>query len=204
VAAWHHLHQALTRAGGWAQYPAGRELPVVEGTLIRITVQHLPHDGTPKPMWLWHHAPPGTPIEVELLWKAYLRRFDQEHFHRFTKVHLGLARARLLAAEAVDRWIAVVIAGYAQLRAAAASVADQPRPWQRKTAPGTSPTPCRVRAGFRRLRAHLGTPAGTAEITRPGTGRPPGRKNPPKPRQPVYNKSDITLMASLARAASPP
>jgi hypothetical protein len=204
VSAWHHLHQAVSRTGAWAGHPAGVALPVVDGTLIRITVQRLGHSGAPKPVWLWHHAPPGTPIDVDLLWKGYLRRFDQEHFHRFAKVHLGLARARLLAAEAVDRWITLVIAGYAQLRAAALLVSDQPRPWQRKTAPGKIPTPCRVRAGFRRLRTHLGTPAGVPKIVRPGTGRPPGRKNPAKPRVPVYNKSDITLMASLARAATTP
>lgn len=204
VSAWHHLHQALSRTGGWAGYPAGRDLPVLSGTLIRITVARLPHDGAPKPLWLWHHAPPGTAVEIDLLWKAYLRRFDQEHFHRFAKVHLGLARARLLSAQGVDRWIALVIAGYAQLRAAAPLVADQPRPWQKKTAPGRIPTPCRVRAGFRRLRGALGTPAGAAKPTRPGRGRAPGSKNAPKPRQPVYNKSDITLMASLARSAPPP
>jgi hypothetical protein len=204
VAAWHHLHQAVTRTGRWARYPAGQRLPLVEGTLIRVTVQRLAHEGAPKPMWLWHHAPPGTPVDVDLLWKGYLRRFDQEHFHRFAKVHLGLARARLCSAEATDRWIALVIAGYAQLRAASPVVSDQPRPWQRKTAPGKIPTPCRVRAGFRRLRAHLGTPAGAVKIARPGRGRPPGRKNAPKSRQPVYNKSDITLMASLARGTPPP
>jgi len=204
VVAWHHLHQAVTRTGGWARHPAGQRLPLVEGTLIRVTVQRLAHESAPKPMWLWHHAPPGTPVDVDLLWKGYLRRFDQEHFHRFAKVHLGLARARLCSAEATDRWIALVIAGYAQLRAASPVVSDQPRPWQRKTAPGKIPTPCRVRAGFRRLRTHLGTPAGAVKTARPGRGRPPGRKNAPKPRQPVYNKSDITLMASLARGTPQP
>ena len=136
--------------------------------------------------------------------KAYLRRFDQEHFHRFAKVHLGLARARLLSAQAIDRWAAVVIAGYAQLRAAAPLVADRARPWQKRTAPGAIPTPCRVRAAFRHLRGEVGSPAGPAKPVTPGRGRPPGRGNAPKPRQPVYNKSDIALMASLARSAPPP
>ncbi|MBS2964798.1 hypothetical protein KGA66_17200, partial [Actinocrinis puniceicyclus] len=147
---------------------------------------------------------PGTPVDVDLLWKAYLRRFDQEHFHRFAKVHLGLARARVLSAQAADRWAALVIAGYAQLRAAAPLVADQPRAWQKKTAAGRMPTPCRVRAGFRRLRGQLGSPAGAAKSVRPGRGRPPGRRNKPKPLRPVYNKSDIALMASRARTAAPP
>jgi DDE superfamily endonuclease len=190
VRAWHGLHQALDRSGEWAGFPAGRDLPVLPGTLIRIEVEKLPHDGRPKPVWLWHAAAPGTPPDVDLLWKAYLRRFDQEHFHRFAKVHLGLDNARLLSADAVDRWIAVVMAGYAQLRQAAALVVDQPKPWQKKTAPDAIPTPCRVRAGFRRLRAVLGTPAGAAKTTRPGPGRPPGRGNRPKAQQPVYRKSD--------------
>jgi len=204
VTAWHNLHQALTRTGPWSDFPAGQGLPILPGTLIKINVERLPRGAQPKPLWLWHTTPAGTTAEVDLLWKAYLRRFDQEHFHRFAKVRLGLAHARLISADAADRWNAVVLAAYAQLRAAAPLVADEPRPWQKKTAPGKLPTPCRVRAGFRRLRGHLGTPAGAVKPTRPGTGRPPGRKNPPKPRVPVYNKSDITLMASLARAATPP
>jgi len=77
VAAWHGLHQALTRTGAWADHPPG-DLPIVSGTLICVVVDRLPHDGKPKPVWLWHCAPPGTAIDVDLLWKAYLRRFDQE------------------------------------------------------------------------------------------------------------------------------
>jgi hypothetical protein len=204
VSAWWNLHQAVARSGVWSGFPAGRQLPVLPGTLIKISVERLPRGAQPKPLWLWHSTPAAGTAQVELLWRAYLRRFDQEHFHRFAKVHLALARARLISADAADRWHAVVLAAYAQLRAAAPLVADQPRAWQRKTAPGALPTPCRVRAGFRRLRGQLGTPAGAVKPVRPGTGRPKGRKNPPKPRVPVYNKSDITLMASLARAATPP
>jgi hypothetical protein len=66
------------------------------------------------------------------------------------------------------------------------------------------PTPCRVRAGFRRLRGGLGTPAGAAKTVRAGSGWPLGRRNAPKPGQAVYNKSDIALMAGLARSAPPP
>ncbi|MBS2967210.1 hypothetical protein KGA66_29565, partial [Actinocrinis puniceicyclus] len=82
-----------------AGYPAGRDLPILEGSVIRVTVERLAHQGAPKPLWLWHRAPPGTRVDVDLLWKAYLRRFDQEHLHRFAKVHLGLARARVLSAQ---------------------------------------------------------------------------------------------------------
>lgn len=190
VSAWHTVHQALQRNGRFATYPADHDLPVVPGTLIRVHVEKLPHGAPAKPLWLWHAAAPGTVPDIDLLWKAYLRRFDQEHFHRFAKVYLGLDAARLLSAEATDRWIALIIAGYAQLRHAAALVADQPRPWHRATAPGVLPTPCRTRSGFRRLRTELGTPAGMAKPTTPGPGRPPGRKNKPKNRIPVYRKLD--------------
>jgi hypothetical protein len=60
-------------------------------------------------------------------------------------------------------------------------------------------------AGNRELRDSLwAPPADAVKLVRPRTGRPPDRKNPPKPRVPVYNKSDITLMASLDRTATPP
>jgi hypothetical protein len=38
-------------------------------------------------------------------------------------------------------------------------------------------TPGRVRAGFRRVRATVGTPASTAKPAAPGPGRPKGSKN---------------------------
>jgi hypothetical protein len=134
---------------------------------------------------MWHTTAPGTAVDVDLLWKAYLRRFDQEHFHHFAKVHLGLARARLLSAHATDRWMALVITGYTQLRAAAPLVADQPKPWQRTTAPGRIPTPCRTRAGFRRRRAARGTPADTAKPSGPvWDGRRAARTGIPSPTPP--------------------
>lgn len=186
VTAWRTVHQRLQRNGRFTHFPADRDLPVVPGTLIRVQVEKLPHGGAAKALWLWHHAAPGGEPDIDLLWKAYLRRFDQEHFHRFAKVYLGPGAARLLSAQATDRWIWLIMAGYAQLRHAAALVADQPRPWHNKTVPGALPTPCRTRTGFRRLRAQLGTPAGMAKPATPGPGRPPGRKNRPKSRIPVY------------------
>jgi hypothetical protein len=204
VRAWHRMHQALHRGVAWAEFPEDRDVPILAGTLIQVRVERLPHGGAVKPLWLWHTGPPGAEPDVDLVWKAYLRRFDQEHFHRFAKVYLGLDRARLQSARAADRWISLVVAGYAQLRLTAPLVADEPKAWQRKTAPGVLPTPCRARAGFRRLRAALGTPAGAAKNTRPGPGRPKGRKNRPKPRQPVYRKTDKTPTPKQQKATAPP
>lgn len=188
VRAWTGLHQRLTRTGRWAGYPADQELPIVSGTVIQVTVEHLPDGRTPsKDIWLWHAGP--VPADVELLWKAYLRRFDQEHFHRFAKVHLGLGRAHLGSAAATDRWVNLIMAVYAQLRLASPLVDDLRRPWHPKPQPGTPLSPYRVRLGFRRLRTTLGTPAGSPKDTRPGPGRPKGSKNQPKAKRPPHRKS---------------
>jgi hypothetical protein len=189
VRAWGGLHQRLTRTGRWAGYPVDQELPIVSGTVIQVVVEHLP-DGrkAPKDLWLWHAGP--VPAHVDLLWKAYLRRFDQEHFHRFTKVHLGLVRAHLQSAEATDRWVNLVMAAYAQLRLASPLVDDLRRPWHPKPQPGVTLSPYRVRLGFRRLRATLDTPADSQKFTRPGPGRPKGSKNRPKPKRPPHRKAN--------------
>src|SRR6266550_2587207 len=49
--AWHRMHPRLKARGAWAGHQG--ELPVIEGTLVKLTVEHLPHDRAPKPVWLW-------------------------------------------------------------------------------------------------------------------------------------------------------
>jgi hypothetical protein len=192
VRAWRDLHQKLTRIGRWAGYPAGQRLPIVGGTVIQVVVDRLPDGRKPlKDLWLWHTGPLEADKDlVDLLWKAYLRRFDQEHFHRFAKVYLGMARAHLASAQATDRWMHLIMAAYAQLRLASPLVDDLRRPWHPRPQPGKPLTPYRVRLGFRRLRAKLGTPAGSPKPARPGTGRPKGSKNRPKDKRPPYRKRD--------------
>jgi hypothetical protein len=78
--AWDRMHPRLTHRGAWADH-AGR-LPIVEGTLIRLQVEHLPGQRDAKPIWLWSaHTGADTddpPAEVIRCWQAYLRRFDEE------------------------------------------------------------------------------------------------------------------------------
>ena len=49
--AWARLHQRLERRAGWERHEG--ELPVVEGTLIRLQVDHLPGCRDADPVWLW-------------------------------------------------------------------------------------------------------------------------------------------------------
>jgi hypothetical protein len=190
VQAWRNMHQQLGRSGHWADWPAGKPLPIVAGTIIRISVQRLPGGRTPqRDIWLFHTAPAGVEPDLDLLWKAYLRRFDQEHFHRFAKVYLGSGAPRLASAAATDRWVMLTLAAYAQLRIASGLPDQLRRPWQARLPPGTTPSPYRTRLGFRRLRARLGCPTQPAKFTRPGPGRPRGSKNRPKTPRPPHRKS---------------
>jgi hypothetical protein len=85
--AWHRLHPRLTRRAAWLEHEG--DLPVLEGTLIRLTVDHLPGDGDPKPLWLWSSRTDAPPSHVDQLWQTFLRRFDLEHTFRLFKQTLG-------------------------------------------------------------------------------------------------------------------
>jgi hypothetical protein len=187
VTAWQPVHQMLHRhCGGWEDWPEDRELPLIEGTLIRLAVTRQAR-GHPalEPMWLWAGTPDAGDAEVRALWQAYLRRFDLEHTFRFLKCQLGWTRPLLRDPAAADRWTWLLIACCAQLYLARALAAVIRLPWQRHQ-PAAAMTPGRVRAGFRRARQAAGTPASTAKPAKPGPGRPEGSKNRQKaPRYPA-------------------
>jgi hypothetical protein len=182
--AWDRLHPRLTRRAAWTGHPG--ELPIVEGTLIRLSVDRLPGERNPKPVWLWHSGTGPAPAEVDRLWRAFLRRFDLEHTFRLLKQTLGWTRPRVRTATQADRWTWLIIAAYTQLRLARHFTDDLRRPWERPPAKPGRLTPARVRRGFRNLRTKIAQPAGAPKPSRPGPGRPPGSRNKqPTPRPSV-------------------
>jgi hypothetical protein len=172
--AWPRLHQQLEHRGSWEDHPG--ELPVIEGTLIRLAVDHLPGQRDADPVWLWSSRAGTMEEEVNRAWQAFLRRFDIEHMFRFCKQQLGWTRPKLRDPAVADRWTWLVIAAYAQLHLARDLADDIRLPWQRPCAPGRL-TPSRVRRGYRRLRQDLPVPASAPKPSRPGPGRPKGSKN---------------------------
>jgi hypothetical protein len=74
--AWDRLHPRLTHRSAWLAHDG--PLPVIEGSLIRLQVDHLPGDRDPKPVWLWCSVTGAAPAGVDRLWQAFLRRFDLE------------------------------------------------------------------------------------------------------------------------------
>ena len=172
--AWGQLHQRLASRAGWDDHDG--ELPVIEGTLIRLAVDHLPGDRSPGPLWLWTTAAATTADAVDRTWQAFLRRFDIEHTFRFFKQILGWTRPKLRDPAAADRWTWLIIAAYTQLWLARGLAADIRLPWQRPCPPGRL-TPARVRRGFRNIRQALPALANAPKPGKPGPGRPPGSKN---------------------------
>ncbi|MET8945457.1 NF041680 family putative transposase [Streptomyces sp. NPDC004542] len=174
---WDRMHQQLQRRGPWAEdiHP-DEELPLLHGTLIRLTVQRLPSERRPDPVWLWSSRTGADASHVDLLWSSYLRRFDLEHTFRLFKQTLGWTAPRLRNPQAADLWTWLVIAAYTQLRLARPLAEDHHRPWERPKPPRQS-SPTRVRRGFRHIRPHLPRPASVPKPATPGPGRPPGRRN---------------------------
>jgi len=66
AAAWDRVHPRLTHRAAWEGHDG--PLPVIEGTLIRLQVDHLPGDRDPKPVWLWFSRTGAAPGEVDQLW----------------------------------------------------------------------------------------------------------------------------------------
>ena len=179
---WDRMHPRLEHQGAWAEHPG--QLPIVEGTVIRLQVEHLPGQREAKPIWLWSsHTSADTggdterfAAEIIRCWRAYLRRFDLEHTIRLWKQTLGWTAPRLRSPEAADRWTWLILAAHTQLRLARHLAADLRRPWERPL-PVERLTPARVRRGFRQLREKVSQPAGPPKPTHPGPGRPPGTTN---------------------------
>ncbi|MFI6803335.1 NF041680 family putative transposase [Streptosporangium canum] len=148
--AWDQLHPRLTRRAAWIGHEM--ELPLIEGTVIRLTVECLPGGADPKPVWLWWSGTGGDAADVDRLWQAFLRRFDLEHTFRLFKQTLGWTAPKIRDPEAADRWTWLILAVHTQLRLARSLATDLRRPWE-KPAPPERLTPARVRRGFRNLRA---------------------------------------------------
>ncbi len=69
--AWDRIHPRLTTRSAWIDHTG--ELPVIEGTLIRLEVDRLPGGHAPLPVWLWSSATGLLGKDVDLHWQALER-----------------------------------------------------------------------------------------------------------------------------------
>jgi hypothetical protein len=84
---------------------SGGPRPIVRGTVLRVQVQRAPaRTRPPRVLWLWWTGPDGVQLDLDLAWRAYVRRFDLEHTVRFAKQPLGRTIPRPRTPEQADRW----------------------------------------------------------------------------------------------------
>jgi hypothetical protein len=188
VRAWANLHPKVRmHEGRGSRGP----LPIVRGTLVLVEVERLPHGERRREarvLWLWWHGPDGEAPDLELIWRAYIRRFDLEHTFRFLKQTLGWTTPRVRHPEQADRWTWLVVAAYTQLRLARACVADRRLPWERRYDPGRL-TPIRVHRVVSALLPKLGTPAKPPKPCGRSPGRPKGSLSGRSKRYPAVKKT---------------
>src|SRR5688572_8831738 len=142
---WNALHPRLTHRTAWIGHIG--TLPIIEGTVILLTVDRLPSGATAKPVWLWWSKPEATDAETDLLWQAFLCRFDIEHTFRMLKQTLGWTSPKLRSPQAADRWTWLLLTAYTQLRLARDLTTDLRHPWE-KARPAQRLSPSRIRRGF--------------------------------------------------------
>ena len=185
VQAWAGLHPKQHRHPG---HGSGGPRPIVRGTIVRVQVQRIPaKTRPPKVLWLWWAGPDGLQLDLDLAWRAYVRRFDCEHTVRFCKQTLGWTTPRPRHPTQADRWTWLVLAGYTQLRLARQLTADARLPWERPRPPSKL-SPYRVRRGFPRLLCTLGSPAAAPKPSGSSPGRPKGHRSGPALRHPAVKK----------------
>jgi len=184
VRAWSGLHaKPPTHAGSGGS----AERPIVRGTVVRVEVSRLPgHTRKPQVLWLWWSGQ-GEP-DLAFLWRAYVRRFDQEHTFRLLKGTLNWTVPRFRHPVQADRWSWLVLAAYTQLRLARPFVADQRLPWERPLRPGHL-TPYRVRRAVSALLPFLATPANPPKPCGRSPGRPKGARSGPARRCPALKRA---------------
>ncbi len=181
VRAWAELHPKHHAQPGRG---TRKTRPIVRGTIVLVEVSRLPSQTRkPQALWLWWHGPDGA-LDLDVLWRAYVRRFDLEHTLRFCKQSLGWTTPRVRYPEQADRWTWLVVAAYAQLHLARSWIADRRLPWERPLALGKL-TPSRVRRALSALLPMVGTPAkapkpcGRSQAGRKGAdpGMPPATRS---------------------------
>jgi hypothetical protein len=185
VKAWTGLHPKQQRHPGHGS-PGPR--PIVRGTILRVQVERVPaRTRPPKVLWLWW-AGPGS-CDLDLAWRALVRRFDLEHTIRFANQTLGWTTPRPRHPAQAERWTWLVLAADAQLRLARAAAGDQRLPWE-VPRPQPRRSPYRVRRGFPRLLCALGSPAATPK---------PWGCSPAGPRA-----GPLSRLSAIRRSRSPP
>lgn len=183
IQAWRNMLMRGTRDFPMQRYPF---------TLVRIEV--TTEDGIPlhrRPLWLLVMGVRREELSLREIYEAYLRRPDQEHYHRFSKQRLLATTYQTPDAQREEQWWRLTQIVYFQLWLARPLTRSLPRPWERYLPHREErpPSPSLVQRDFSRLIRQLGTPARAAKPRGKSPGRAKGTRLPPRKRHPVVRKA---------------
>jgi hypothetical protein len=152
-------------------------------------------------MWLMLMGPRRAEIRTSDAVEDYGRRFDQEHFHRFSRQRLLFDAYQTPVAEHEENWTMLTGLAYAQLFAARTCATAIVRPWERP--PDLESTavlsPSMVQRDFGHLIRQVGTPARAPKLRNLATGPVPGTSLGPRTRHAVVRRA----RAGPVRARAP-
>jgi hypothetical protein len=160
-----------------------------------LRIDHLDEQGQPgnrKPMWLTLEGQRRDEIATSDALVDYIRRFDQEHMHRFWRQNLLFADFQTPVTRHEETWTNIVMLAYLQLYVARTVAPVIERPWHRHARPDRPAaclSPSMVQRGFSALIRQLGTPARAPKPRNLARGPSPGSKRPPRERHPVIRKT---------------
>jgi hypothetical protein len=143
------------------------------------------------PLWLLAVGQRRHELSAQAIYQAYGQRYDLEHFFRFGKQKMLLARFQTPEDVREEKWWQLVHLAYAQLWMARQVANSLPRPWERNL-PAMKKglmSPTLVQRDFGRIIRQIGTPAKPPKPRFISPGRRKGTKLPPRPRRKVVVKS---------------
>ena len=182
IQAWHNLLMRGSKGNPMHQHPF---------TLVRIRFYN--HKGEAlfqKPLWLIVMGEQRMTLALLDIYKAYLQRYDLEHFFRFGKQKLLLDKFQTPDDKQEEHWWRLVTLAYLQLWLARDLTRSLPRPWERylPTRQKPSSTPAMALRDMSRVIRQIGTPAPPPKRRGKSPGRCKGATLTPRTRQPVLKK----------------
>ena len=183
VQAWHNMLMRGRRGEAMYHHPF---------TLIQVVMR----DGAgrslhKRPLWLILFGVRRHDVALADAVKAYLQRFDHEHFFRFGKRRLLLTAFQTPDVRREEAWHRLVSLAYLFLWAARPTAQQRWRPWEKHLqAKGDRIlSPTQVQRDFARIIRALGLQPAKPKPRGKSPGRPTGYRQKPRKRHPVVKKS---------------
>jgi hypothetical protein len=176
-------------------------------TLIRVRLFNEANEQVfQRPLWLLVMGQRRNELSLTEGWKAYVRRYDVEHFFRFGKQRLLMTAYQTPEVQHEENWWQIVQLAYVQLWLARYLAEAMPRPWERYLPQFQTQTknqeisPSMVQRDFGRIIQEIGTPAKVPKPRGKSPGRTKGDRQKPRKRQKVIKKS-VSKQTQKPRAA---